>query len=215
MKKAIAKQEENATLSKSLRKFLDYALKRKSHSARPTVLIQSTDNGVIVHDTPEAINKVEREATAEHMGKGRKRWYLDAAGKMLQVFTNTDHGKEWRRRLAADTLNESEWSVIPERLRSVYECAKTVNNKNGAKMSAEMYGDIFTSAVSINELNKYISNKKKNTAPGESNIRIDHIAALPNTHREMICNLLSVVYLTGLGYSQWKREIVNLSLIHI
>lgn len=58
-------------------------------------------------------------------------------------------------------------------------------------------------------LDKYISKKKKNTAPGESGIRIDHIAAPGVAQRRMICNLLSIVYLTGMGYEQWKHEIVN------
>ena len=55
----------------------------------------------------------------------------------------------------------------------------------------------------------YLQNRKKNTAPGESGIRIDHIAALGVAQRRMICNLLSIVYLTGMGYEQWKHEIVN------
>ena len=59
------------------------------------------------------------------------------------------------------------------------------------------------------EFHKYVNTKKKNTAPGVTGIRIDHIAALSNDHKQMICDLISIVYLTGIGYSQWKQEIVN------
>jgi hypothetical protein len=76
-------------------------------------------------------------------------------------------------------------------------------------MTGLEYGNIFTDVVGIGLSGSYTGAKKKNTAPGVTGIRIDHIAALGMDHRQMICNLLSLVYLTGLGYTQWKYEIVN------
>ena len=76
-------------------------------------------------------------------------------------------------------------------------------------MKAEMYGNIFTSEITLKELDKYIARIKKNTAPGLSGVRVDHIAALPDNLRTAIAKLLSVPYTTGMGYSAWKEEIVN------
>ena len=59
------------------------------------------------------------------------------------------------------------------------------------------------------KLDRYLAKKKKNTAPGVSGIRIDHIAALPDEYREMIAQLLSIPYLTGTKFEDWNNEIVN------
>ena len=50
---------------------------------------------------------------------------------------------------------------------------------------------------------------KNNTAPGISGIRVDHIKALPRRHREGIAKLLSIPYMTGMGYTAWGEQIVN------
>ena len=112
-----------------------------------------------------------------HMGKDRKAWYLNAAGELLPIFRNTEEGKEWRRKLAAGKLTHTDWDLIPPRLRGVFEHARTVKNNEGEHMTGKEYGDIFTSAVSFSDFKKYLGAKKKNTMPGESGIRVDHIAA--------------------------------------
>ena len=73
-------------------------------------------------------------------------------------------------------------------------------------MSPGMYGDTFTAKITLAELDRYIARIKKNTAPGMSGIRVDHIAALPNHMREAIAKVLSIPYTTGMGYSDWKRR---------
>ncbi|HHZ81429.1 MAG TPA: hypothetical protein EYN64_01680 [Flavobacteriales bacterium] len=73
----------------------------------------------------------------------------------------------------------------------------------------EMYGNIFTREITIKELDKYLGRTKKNTAPGMSGIRVDHIAALPYNIREAIALILSLTYVTGLGFTAWNKEIVN------
>ena len=76
-------------------------------------------------------------------------------------------------------------------------------------MKGEMYGDLFTAPITLQELTKYLNRTKKNTAPGRSGIRIDHIAALPKDMQQGIANLLSLPYVTGLGFDMWNDEIVN------
>ena len=93
---------------------------------------------------------------------------------------------------------------IPKRLRRVFQC---VTPRKG--ITPEIYGDIFTSRVTLEQLQRYIARKKKNTAPGVSGIRIDHIAALPTEYKEMVAQLLSIPYISGEGYEDWNQEIVN------
>ena len=50
---------------------------------------------------------------------------------------------------------------------------------------------------------------KNNTPPGISGIRIDHIKALPRKQRESIAKLISIPYITGIGFAAWKKQIVN------
>ena len=76
-------------------------------------------------------------------------------------------------------------------------------------MKGELYGDLFTAPIILQELTKYLNRTKKNTAPGRSGIRIDHIAALPKDMQQGIANLLSLPYVTGLGFDMWNDEIVN------
>ena len=205
----VNKREEQAKLSASLKKFLNYALKRKGPEPKQMVVMERKDNSFIIHDTKPKVEKIMRQHTKTHMGENRERWYLNDRGEILPEFANTPHGRQWRKKLAQGTLTQNEWRCIPLALRGVFEHARAVENKKGERMHAGMYGDIFTSEIPIEAFERYVSYKKKNTAPGVSHIRIDHIAALSETYRQMICDMLSVVYITGMGYTAWKKEIAN------
>jgi hypothetical protein len=64
-------------------------------------------------------------------------------------------------------------------------------------MSARMYGKVFTAAITLHELDRYLARVRKNTAPGISRIRVDHIAGLPEDMRLAIAKVLSVPYTSG------------------
>jgi hypothetical protein len=97
------------------------------------------------------------------------------------------------------TLPESEWKKIPAQVRGVIRCAQAVKSKTtGEPMSANMYGNTFTAAITLQELDKYIARVRKNTAPGVSGIRVDHIASLPLHMRKAIAQVLSVPYTSGM-----------------
>jgi hypothetical protein len=55
-------------------------------------------------------------------------------------------------------------------------CIQTCTTTEETKKN--VYGTIFTSEIMLAKLDRYLAKKKKNTAPGVSGIRIDHIAAL-------------------------------------
>ena len=72
-----------------------------------------------------------------------------------------------------------------------------------------MYGNIFTAAITLQELDRYLARVRKNTAPGISGIRVDHIAGLPEEMRLAIAKVLSVPYTSGLKYNAWQEQIVH------
>ena len=191
-----------------VKKYYNYALKRTPPEKKPTVLYERKDGEMKVIEGKENIYKREVEFAKKHMGEGRERWYIHN-GKLLPAFRNDEHGKQWRKDLQDGKLTEQQWKEIPKQLKGVFKCARACVNKDGKHMTAQMYGDIFTSPVTLEELDRYLARAKKNTAPGVSGVRIDHIAALPDDMRKAIAQVLSVPYLTGIGFSAWREEIVN------
>jgi len=164
--------------------------------------------GMDVIDEPEAVKQEEVAFTETHMGKHRDRWYLQN-NKIIEPFSQTQEGKIWRSKLANGTLTKEEWAYIPHKLRYIYKEARTVKNKHGVRMSAKMYGDIFTSEITTDMMDAHISSVKKNTHPGKSGIRIGHVAALPDEMRDIVAIAISLPYMTGLHYDAWNEEIVN------
>ena len=92
----------------------------------------------------------------------------------------------------------------------VIRCARASTSKlTGTAMNASMYGNIFTADITLQELDRYLARVRKNTAPGISGIRVDHIAGLPDEMRLAIAKVLSVPYTSGLKYTAWQEQIVN------
>ena len=158
------------------------------------------------------MHKVERTVTATHMGKGRLKWFIKYIGgvcKMFVGFRDNQRGRRWRTRIQKGMATEQDYEKIPEEIRKVYKASEVCVNKDGIKMNGDMYGDMFTAPITLEELTGYIKRTKKNTAPGKSGIRIDHIAALPEHMHKAIADLLSLPYVTGLGFDMWNDEIAN------
>jgi hypothetical protein len=187
MKKLKLKRENQRKNQQEVKQYYNYALKRKSHISKPTVLYENLGSEIQLIEGKKRIRKKEIEFSKAFMGKGRHRWYLKKH-KPIAPFANTEYGKQWRKDLQNGHLNRKQWQQIPQELRQVFQCAKACKNKTGQTIKAEMYGNIFTSEISLEELDKYIARIKKNTAPGMSGIRVDHIAALPDNLRKAIKN---------------------------
>ena len=142
------------------------------------------------------------------MGKGRKRNYIKNS-TIIKELSQTKEGREWRIKLHEGKLTEQEWESIPRKLKPVLKLAEMVKTKTGERMTKQKYGKLFEKEITIEELDKYLTTVKNNTAPGISGIRVDHIKALPRRHREGIAKLLSIPYMTGMGYTAWGEQIVN------
>ena len=175
--------------------YYNYALRRSAQEAKPTTLHVVTDTGEInIIDNKQQMYKKEIEMSQQHMGKGRGRWYKHK-GKLFPVYANTAEGIGIRKKIQEGTLSESEWKKVPERIREVLRSAEACTSRlTGTKMNGKMYGNIFTANITLQELDKFIARCKKNTAPGVSGIRIDHIAALPDHIREATATVLSIPY---------------------
>ena len=171
-------------------------------------MFEQTNQGTIIIDGETEIKNKEREVTAKHMGKGRKRNYIKN-NTIIKELSQTKEGREWRIKLHAGKLTEQEWESIPRKLKPVLKLAEMVKTKTGERMTKEKYGKLFEKEIEIEELDKYLTTVKNNTAPGISGIRVDHIKALPRRHREGIAKLLSIPYMTGMGYTAWGEQIVN------
>ena len=198
------KREEQRKIPQEVKKYYNYALKRPAQAEKPEVLF---DNDEILDDK-EKIHKKEEQFLAEFMGKNRKRWYLNN-GRLHPNLEKSNKGKKWRRKIQNGTAKKKDLKWIPKKLRKVFLHAKVVNNKKGEKMTPEHYGDLFTKEFSLQELDRYLTKIKKNTAPGKSGIRVDHIISLPTEQRTAIARLLSIPNLTGLSYDNWTHELVN------
>ena len=107
------------------------------------------------------------------------------------------------------SISSDEWNTIPEQLRGVYKCAQRVSDKAGKVAGAHHYGDIFTSPITAGRLKKWLAKKKKNTAPGVTGVRVDHLAAAPPRARRAWAKMLSMPYVAGCMYTDWGEEIVN------
>ena len=198
------KREEQRKIPHEVKKFYNYALKRPSPAEKPEVIF----DGDKILDTKEEIHKREEQYLAEFMGKQRKRWYL-REGIIHPNLAKTKKGKKWRKKIQEGVTKTKDLKWVPRNVKSVFKHAKTVKNNKGETMSGKHYGNIFTSEFTLKELDEYLKRIKKNTAPGKSGIRVDHIISLPDGHRTAIAKLLSLPNLTGLGFENWKHELVN------
>ena len=70
------KREEQRKSQGELKKYINYALQRPDPENKPLTMFEQTNQGTIIIDGETEIKNKEREVTAKHMGKGRKRNYI-------------------------------------------------------------------------------------------------------------------------------------------
>ena len=165
--------------------------------------MQLDDGGVQTYETREEVEEFEVNFTENHMDHGDK-WHVDELRRELPEFRSTKRGRAWRERLMKGTLSEEEWECIPAELREVFRVAAAEYKPPDERMKK-----IFSTAPSFLLFERYLRNKKKNTAPGKSGLRIDLIAGACEKVRKMVWKLISIPYLTGYMYNCWADEIVN------
>ena len=153
------KREEQRKSQGELKKYINYALQRPNPENKPLTMFEITERGTEMIDGEEKIKTKEREVTAKHMGKGRKRYYINN-GKIIQELSQTEEGRKWRIKLHKAKLTEKEWEVIPHKLRPVLKMAEMVKTKTGEKMTTEKYGGLFNREIKIEELDKYLTTVK-------------------------------------------------------
>ena len=163
MKKFKHNRDEQRRNQQEVKKYLDYALKRTGNKTRPMVLLENTADGMKIIDGKDKIHTAERRFTETHnMGKYREIWYIKN-GVLFEGFQDSKNGKEWRQQIQLGTATVEDIEKIPEVLRPVFHEAKVCKNNNGETMNGEMYGDLFTAPIKLEELQKYIKRTKKNS----------------------------------------------------
>ncbi len=68
MKKALAIRDKQMRNQREVGQWIKWALKRTPRESKPTVLLQETDKGITVTDTPKAMSVLERKLTKEAHG---------------------------------------------------------------------------------------------------------------------------------------------------
>ena len=99
------KREEQRKSQGELKKYINYALQRPNPENKPLTMFEITERGTEMIDGEEKIKTKEREVTAKHMGKGRKRYYINN-GKIIQELSQTEEGRKWRIKLHKAKLTE-------------------------------------------------------------------------------------------------------------
>jgi hypothetical protein len=127
MKKALAIRDKQMRNQREVGQWIKWALKRTPRESKPTVLLQKTDKGITVTDTPKAMSALERKLTKKHMGYERQRWYLNKK-KMLPQFNMDNKGHRFRIRIQTGKWKKRDRKVIPQELHGVFQCARAVKN---------------------------------------------------------------------------------------
>ena len=202
MKKKIRIRLTQWRQNRKLGSFLKYAVGKVPNATLPTTLVEYGPTGMTILDTPTQVKEKNMELTISHMGKDREKWFLHNGMVLDEFRRNKSFKSKWMKLLTKKrkTNTEQHMNNIPERLKEVFETGKLP-----AGITPAIYGDVFTSPVSLQTLDRYLGKKKKNTAPGVSGIRIDHVAALPDKQRRAIAHMLSLPYIAGVKYGDWKR----------
>ena len=103
----------------------------------------------------------------------------------------TPEGIRLRKQIA--DKSSMEWKeYVPEQLHEFFELGDR-------KINTEKYDDMFSTPINYEHFDRYFSGKRKNKAPGKSNIRIDHICGLHERGKKDICKLISIPYIMELG----------------
>ena len=99
------RREEQRKSQGELKKYIDYALQRPTTENKPLTMFEQTEKGTKMIDGEEEIKIKEKEMTEKHMGKGRKRYYINK-GKIIKELSQTKEGRLWRIKLHEGKLTK-------------------------------------------------------------------------------------------------------------
>ena len=198
--RAIEKLREDNEVGKYVARVL--GCQRGGQPLTLTVPDEEPGSSKIIED-PEEFKETMRDYTVLELGKGRKRWFMNdtATHPIAQM---TPEGDKVRKTLAHGTDSERQEvkNTIPP---CFWEAADAMKAKEGAK---EKWYEHVMKTITKDEWDKRVSTKKKNTAPGKSQIRVDHVAAAPDSTQRKIRALCNMSILSGVPCDMWLDELI-------
>jgi len=163
-----------------------------------------------MHIGAEEVLEQEQKYLPKHMGGAASPFFETRNDTQHPLLGKTQEAKTRRKqyqRNPTDLLTARD--RLPDPFIPIFEQSKVKLSSITGRPITDLTEDIFTTEIDKGAWRDYIASKKKNTSPGFSGIRIDHIAAAPPKMAEAIRKLLSLPYLSGIKYRQWENEIIT------
>ena len=184
---------------RELGQYIDRALgrtrQRLPQHLQVTRVTETGRNYQEIISKPEALKQALKESTWEELGKpNRNKWFIQNQ-ETHDIAKMNETGQELRRKLCQG----ENWERDVKRLQTAFrKVARTMKAKKCTKGKYEgkpcpetEYSEIMND-IDKETWRRKLRAKKKNTAPGENNIRIDHVAAATPEIQEIIrimCNM--------------------------
>ena len=207
----VSKMEKMRTSPFGSGAFFSYARYRDKFIPAQKSLVCKTKTAsgklkTVVIDEPAKFKQKEVEHARKHMSGTEAPWTKVTApdGSILRhPISKLDRAGEFMRK---ETAGGSIPSSIPNQYHDVFRHAKAKPINEADKLELRR---LYTTEISKSEFELYLSKKKKNRAPAASEIRIDHVCSASTAVKEGFRKLISIPYLTGLVYRDWRTEIIN------
>ena len=142
-------------------------------------------NGVKIlkmHTGAQEVITEEEKYLPQHMNGAKNPYFQTNNGEQHPFLGKTKEAKEARRRYQ---IGEGPMEKIPDQFKEVFEESKIKKSKITNEPITELVRDIFVTEIPKHLWREYLAGKKKNTSPGKSGIRVDHIAAANKQTKEM------------------------------
>ena len=196
--RAIEKLREDHEIGKYVAKIMG-----ARNSGQGTTLTIDSEDGNRVVDDPSELKQVLQEYTYTELGGGRERWFLHNDGSTHPVAQFTDEGDKLRNVLAHGTPEE-----IEEAKRMFPPCFHGILNTFKCKQGNEdMYAHVMQ-PITLNEWLARARAKKKNTAPGKTGTRVDHIASASERFNRKLLAMTNMSIATGTPFDLWHDELI-------
>eukprot|EP00935_MAST-01C_sp_MAST-1C-sp1_P001249 g1249.t1 len=159
-----------------------------------------------IHIGAEALIAAENAYLPIHLG-GKVNPYYRVTDKNHPFLSPLKASRTRRKRFQRG--HSEDLVGIPQRFAPIFQAAKRINDSQTDKpVKSSIYGDIFETEIGEQLFEDIINGKPKNKAPGINGVRIDHLVASPKKLREAVRKLLSLPYLSGIRFNEWKHEMI-------
>ena len=163
-------------------------------------------------DDPDELKELLKDSTWEELGKpGREKWYVqsehaiaDNGERGRSIRSALCHGTEIERKEAIQTL-----PIAFQRTAKTLQAKLCPRGKHQGRACPEHEYAATMTDIDRETWNRKLKKKKKNTAPGENGIRVDHIVAAPDALQDVLRGLCNIAIRAKQPLDEWYTELVN------